>query len=126
MIKEMDELLHHWADQHRGRGLRQCSPLGRLVEFGGMPPRSNAPQASRDPLGLGDMDEAAWQVEQALRALDDEHQVLAHEHYRWGGYNDDKARRLGIARRTYYDRLDRLHAALLEQLQATHGQRARA
>ncbi|TFH84704.1 hypothetical protein EQG41_21015, partial [Billgrantia azerbaijanica] len=75
MIKEMDELLHHWADQHRGRGLRQCSPLGQLVEFGGIPPRSSAPKGSRDPLNLGDLDEAAWQVEQALRGLDDQHQT---------------------------------------------------
>ncbi len=71
MIKAMDELLQHWADQHRGQGMRQCSPLGRLVEFGGIPPRSGAPQGSRDPLNLGDMDELAWQVEQALQQLEE-------------------------------------------------------
>lgn len=119
MNKEMDELLHHWADQHRGRGLRQCSPLGALVEFGGMPPRSCNPKGSRDPLGLGEMDDAAWRIEQALRTLHDRHQVLAHEHYRWGGYSDDKSARLGIAKRTYYDRLDRLHDELRAALQAS-------
>ncbi|SHK37976.1 hypothetical protein SAMN05192556_102456 [Halomonas caseinilytica] len=112
MIAKMDELLKHWADQHRGQGMRQCSPIGRLVEFGGIPPRSSGPKGSRDPLNLGEMDELAWQIEQALQQLDDRHQVLAHEHYRWNGYSDEKARRLGIARRTYYDRLDRLHEAL--------------
>lgn len=126
MIKEMDELLHHWADQSRGRGLRQCSPIGQLVEFGGIPPRSSAPKTSRDPLGLGDMDEAAWQVEQALQTLDDQHQVLAHEHYRWGGYNDEKARHMGIAKRTYYDRLDSLHVVLKAALADRLGKRRRA
>lgn len=123
MIKDIDDLLHHWANQTRGRGLRQCSPLGRLVEFGGVPPRNTQPKGSRDPLALGDMDEAAWQVEQTLQALDDQDQVLAHEHYRWGGYNDQKAARLGIAERTYYDRLDRLHANLQARLQQNLRQR---
>jgi hypothetical protein len=108
----MDDLLKHWADQHRGMGLRQCSPIGRLVEFGGVPPRATGPQGSRDPLNLGEMDELAWQVEQALQRLEDKHQRLAHEHYRWNGYSDDKAKRLGLARQTYYDRLDRLHSEL--------------
>lgn len=117
MIKDIDDLLHHWAQQNRSGGMRQCSPLGKLVEFGGVPPRDTRPKGSRDPLALGDMDEAAWQVEQALQALDDQDQVLAHEHYRFGGYNDDKARRLGLAERTYYDRLDRLQANLQAQLQ---------
>ena len=112
MIARMDELLKHWADQHRGQGLRQCSPIGQMVEFGGIPPRAYGPKTSRDPLGLGEMDELAWQVEQALQRLEDKHQVLAHEHYRWNGYSDEKARRLGLARQTYYDRLQSLHEAL--------------
>ena len=126
MIKDIDDLPHHWANQTRGRGLRQCSPLGKLVEFGGVPPRNTQPKGSRDPLALGDMDEAAWQVEQALQALDDQDQVLAHEHYRWDGYSDEKAMRLGIARRTYYDRLDRLHRRLQEVLHLRLGKRRRA
>lgn len=124
MIKDIDDLLHHWASQSRARGMRQCSPLGKLVEFGGVPPRNTQPKGSRDPLALGDMDETAWQVEQALHALEDQDQVLAHEHYRWGGYSDDKALRLGIAKRTYYDRLDRLHQRLQEVLQARLSRRA--
>lgn len=112
MIKEMDELLQHWADQHRGGGMRQCSPLGQMVDFGGIPPRSSNPKGPRDPLNLGMMDEASWNVEQALRTLPGRYQQMAHEHYRHGGYSDEKARRLGIARRTYYDRLDRLHEVL--------------
>ncbi len=40
MIKEIDQLLQHWADQLKGRGMRQCSPLGRLAEFGGVMPPS--------------------------------------------------------------------------------------
>ena len=126
MIKEMDELLQHWADQHRGCGMRQCSPLGQMVEFGGIPPRSSNPKGSRDPLNLGTMDEASWQVEEALRSLTDQHQVMAHEHYRHGGYSDQKARRLGLARQTYYDRLQRLHEDLKAELQsrALRGRRA--
>lgn len=124
MIKEIEELLQHWAEQHRGRGMRQCSPIGACMEFGGIPPRSGNPQGSRDPLNLGDMDELGWQVEQALQQLEDQHQVIAHEHYRWNGYSDHKARRLGIARRTYYDRLDALHEALRAQLAKTLRRRA--
>ncbi len=126
MIKAMDEILQHWADQHRGQGMRQCSPLGQLVEFGGIPPRSSSPKGSRDPLNLGEMDDAAWQVEQALQQLEDKHQVLAHEHYRWNGYSDEKARRLGLARQTYYDRLQSLHEALLKVLRADHRKARRA
>lgn len=125
MIKEIDELLQHWADQLKGRGMRQCSPLGRLAEFGGVMP-SGGPKGSRDPLNLGDMDEASWEVQQALAGLSDEFQVLAHEHYLWNGYNDAKAKRLGMAERTYYDRLDRLHLLLREALQARKGKKHRA
>ncbi|MGP9764567.1 hypothetical protein ACT3UM_02415 [Halomonas sp. AOP13-D3-9] len=126
MIKEIDELLQHWADQQRGRGLRQCSPLGRLAEFKGVMPQGSGPKGSRDPLGLGELDELSWQVEQALRTLSDEDQVLAHEHYRWHGYNDAKAMRLGMAERTYYERLDRLHVRLKAVLRASFDKKHRA
>lgn len=125
MIKEIDELLQHWADQLGSRGMRQCSPLGRLAEFGGVMPGSG-PQGSRDPLGLGDMDELAWQVDCALHELVDPLQVMAHEHYRWNGYSDAKAKRLGIAERTYYDRLNKLHIDLREVLRHRSKQIRRA
>lgn len=123
MIKAMDELLQHWADQHRSRGARQSSPLGDVVEFGGVPPRASGPQRSRDPLGLGEMDDLAWQVEQALQPLPETLRTIAHEHYRWHGYSDEKARRLRLPRATYYDRLDRLHEALRDQLRSTLSRR---
>ena len=116
MITEMDELLQHWADQHRRRGHRQSSPLGIVVEFGGVPPRSSAPKGSRDPLGLGELDDAAWQVEQDLGKLSDKLQAIAHEHYRGHGYSDQKAQRLGMARQTYYDTLHRLHYELKQAM----------
>lgn len=116
MIKEIDQLLQHWADQINRRGNKQASPLAKVVEFGGMPPRSTNAMGCRDPLGLGDMDEAAWQVEQALGELPDKYQVMAHEQYRWNGYSDEKSRRLGMARQTYYDRLNRLHELLRDAL----------
>lgn len=118
MIKEIDQLLQHWADQLKGRGMRQCSPLGRLAEFGGVMP-SGGPKGSRDLLGLGDMDEAAWEVQKAVTQLGDELQVLAHEHYLWNGYSDAKAARLGMAERTYYDRLHRLHTEIKGALEAS-------
>jgi hypothetical protein len=121
----MDELLQHWADQLKGRGMRQCSPLGRLAEFGGVMP-SSGPKGSRDPLNLGDMDEASWEVQRAISTLSDEYQVLAHEHYLWNGYNDAKAKRLGLAERTYYDRLDRLHVRLRDALRASQDKKHRA
>lgn len=119
MITEIDELLQHWADQLKGRGMRQCSPLGRLAEFGGVMP-SGGPKGSRDLLGLGDMDDAAWQMQQAVNGLSDEFQVLAHEHYLWNGYNDAKAARLGLAERTYYDRLQLMHVRLRRALRENH------
>jgi hypothetical protein len=125
MIKAMDDLLRHWADQSKARGMRQCSPLGRLAEFGGVMP-SGGPRGSRDLMGLGDMDEAAWEVQQAISGMRDEHQVLVHEHYLWNGYNDAKAARLGLAERTYYDRLNKLHIELRELLRARNNQNCRA
>lgn len=119
MIKEIDELMQHWADQLKGRGMRQCSPLGRLAEFGGVMP-SSGPKGSRDLLGLGDMDDAAWLMQQAVSRLSAEYQVLAHEHYLWNGYNDAKAARLGLAERTYYDRLHRMHYELRQALRKSH------
>jgi len=122
MIKEIDQLLQHWADQLKGRGMRQCSPLGRLAEFGGVMP-SGGSKGSKDLMGLGDMDEAAWEVQQAVNGLSDELQVLAHEHYLWNGYNDAKAARLGLAERTYYDRLHKLHIELREHLRSRSKQK---
>lgn len=119
MIKEIDQLLQHWADQLKGRGIRQCSPLGRLAEFGGVMP-SGGPKGSRDLLNLGDMDDAAWEVQKAVNGLSAEYQVLAHEHYLWNGYNDAKAARLGLAESTYYDRLHRLHYEVKTALRANH------
>ncbi len=116
MIAEMDELLQHWADQHRRGGQRQSSPLGIVVEFGGVPPRSSAPKGSRDPLGLGELDDSAWQVEQGLARLSDKLQAIADEHYRQHGYSDEKARRLGMARRTYFDTVHRLHYELKQAM----------
>ncbi|GHC19348.1 hypothetical protein [Aidingimonas halophila] len=113
MIKQMDDLLIHWADQLRGKGMRQCSPIGKLVEFGGIPPRSTGAKGSRDPLNLGEMDEMSWAVDCALRSLNYRDQTMAHEHYRGHGYSDEKCRRLGMARQTYYDALQRLHENLL-------------
>ena len=115
MIKAMDDLLKHWADQSKSKGMRQCSPLGRLAEFGGVMP-SGGERGSRDLMGLGDMDEAAWEVQQAISGMKDEHQVLAHEHYLWNGYNELKAGRLGLTERTYYNRLNKLHIELREVL----------
>ncbi|WP_447956521.1 hypothetical protein [Vreelandella sp. EE7] len=125
MIKEIDQLLQHWADQLKGRGMRQCSPLGKLMEFQGVMP-SGGPKGSRDPLGHGDMDDASWEVQAALKTLEDRLQVLAHEHYLWNGYNDAKAQRLGLAERTYYDQLQRLHLDLREALRAKHKRSKRA
>ena len=124
MIKEIDQLLQHWADQLKGRGMRQCSPLGRLAEFGGVMP-SGGPKGSRDLLGLGDMDDAAWEVQKAVNDLSDELQVLAHEHYMWNGYNDAKAARIGLAERTLYDRLHELHIELSKQLRSRAKQKKR-
>ena len=125
MIKEIDQLLQHWADQLKGRGMRQCSPLGRLAEFGGVMP-SGGPKGSRDLLGLGDMDNAAWEVQKAVNGLGAEYQVLAHEHYLWNGYNDAKAARLGLAERTYYDRLHRMHYEIKQALKENHRRSKRA
>lgn len=126
MIKEMDELLQHWAEQHHRGGRGQRSPLAVAMEFGGVPPRASGPRGSRDLLNLGDMDNVSWEVETALRELDTRHQVMADEHYRDHGYTDAKALRLGMAKRTYYDALHALHSALKSQLKAKGERRCRA
>ena len=53
-----------------------------------------------------------------METLSNELQVLAWEHYHWDGYNEHKAQRLGLAERTYYARLDKLHIQLREALKA--------
>jgi hypothetical protein len=116
MIHEIDQLLEHWAEQHRRRGGRQQSALAVAMEFGGVAPRGSGPKGSRDLLNLGDLDNVAWEVEQALNVLDLRHQAVADEHYRRAGSVDVKALRLGMARRTYYDALHALHATLKQQL----------
>ena len=56
MIKAMDELLQHWADRLKGRGYASILTSGT---FGGVMPSSGL-KGSRDLLGIGDMDDAAW------------------------------------------------------------------
>lgn len=125
MIKAMDGLLKHWADQWKCRALRQCSPLGKLIEFKGVMP-DGAPKGSRDPLGHGEIDDLAWEVYEGVGCLTNELQVLAWEHYHWEGYNEHKAQRLGLTERTYYNRLNRLHIELREVLRGRSKQIRRA
>ena len=125
MIKAMDELLQHWSEQWKQRSMKQCSPLGKLIEFKGVMP-SSGKKGSRDPLGQGEIDDLAWEVYEGVRTLSNELQVLAWEHYHWEGYNEHKAQRLGLAERTYYDRLNRLHIELREALRARIKQPKRA
>lgn len=124
MIKEMDELLQHWADQHRREGRAQQSPLALAMEFGGIPPKASGPRGARDPLRIGEFDDVAWEIECAVKALDLNHQVIAREHYLDHGYNDEKARRLGMATSTYYDALHAMHLALKYQMRSKGRRRA--
>ncbi|WP_342594540.1 hypothetical protein AAGT95_16770 [Salinicola lusitanus] len=119
MIKEMDQLLNHWAEQHARRGGQPQSMLAQAIEFGGIPPRGTGPKKSRDLLNLGELDNVAWEVEQGLQRLEWHHQMMADEHYRDGGYSQAKCQRLQISSSSYYERLDRLHRKLKESLKDT-------
>lgn len=118
MISAMDHLLTHWADQHQRRARRPQTMLAQAMEFGGIPPRGSGASGSKDPLGLGELDSVAWEVEQALKRLRPLDQQMADEHYRDGGYSDAKCSRLQISRSSYYERLDRLHKRLQKALEA--------
>lgn len=119
MIKEMDQLLTHWAEQHARRGGRSKSMLAQAIEFGGIPPRGTGPKKSRDLLNVGELDNVAWEVEQGLQRLEWRDQSMADEHYRDGGYSQAKCQRLQISSSTYYERLHRLHLKLKEALEGT-------
>ncbi|RXE48718.1 hypothetical protein [Chromohalobacter israelensis] len=123
MITEIDQLLEHWAEQHRRGGGRPRTMLAQAIEFGGVPPRGGKPKGSVDPLGIGELDEVAWHVERALSRLDDQHQVLAHTHYRSAASPTVKSQRLGLAVRTYYDRLHLMHHLLKVEMKALNKRR---
>lgn len=124
MIKEIDQLLIHWAEQHARRGGRPQSMLAQAMEFGGIPPRGTGLKRSRDLLNLGELDNVAWEVEQGLKRLEWHHQAMADEHYRDGGYSEAKCRRLRISSSAYYERLERLHIKLREALRETASRRS--
>lgn len=123
MIKEMDQLLNYWAEQHARRGGNAPSMLAQAMEFGGIPPRGTGPKKSRDLLNLGELDNVAWEVEQGIKRLEWIDQMMADEHYRDGGYSQAKCQRLQISSSSYYERLDRLHRKLKVALQETASRR---
>jgi hypothetical protein len=139
MIEAMEDLLEHWGEQRRRKGLggSGASPLAGLMEWKGAPPRGEA--SSVVLLGGAGLDHVAAEVEAVLAELEakgnqaaplpgclvpSETQlvVLAEARY-W--------RQLTLAQQmvearceksAYYDRLQALHVALEKGLK----QRAKA
>jgi hypothetical protein len=138
MIQAMEDLLKHWGEQRRRKGLggTGASPLAGLMDWKGAPPRGEA--SSVVLLGGAGMDHVAAEVEAVLASLEAKGNqvaeagacgvvpaetqlvVLAEARY-W--------RQLPLAKQlaeakceksAYYDRVGALHAALEKGLKARH------
>jgi len=72
----------------------------------------------RDPTGAFDpnVDESAWEVDQAIRALPDYLNRSVVEFYLRNGTVDQKARAVGCAPRTLFDRIHMAHNHILDWL----------
>jgi hypothetical protein len=133
MIEAMEDLLEHWGEQRRRKGLggSGASPLAGLMEWKGAPPRGEA--SSVVLLGGAGLDHVAAEVEAVLAELEakgnqaapvpgcpvpSETQlvVLAEARY-WRQL--PLAKQLQEARcekSAYYERLDLLHSTLAQGL----------
>lgn len=112
MIPYIDTQLSIWGkaqinDVSRGLGYASVSPMFRDVKHGGV-------YGSAPPLGVSMTDrDNVEDTEQAVKRLDCLQRRLCIEYYVIGGTACDIAQRMGIAKRTLYDRLHALHQAMI-------------
>lgn len=115
MIPYIDAQMSAWGRwvvrrSSRGLGFPGVCPMFRDSRFGG------AYGASPPPgVVIGDISDIL-DTDAAVQRLDAPSRSLATEYYVVGGKGLDVAARLGIARRTMYDRIHALHQAMLGHL----------
>lgn len=94
------------ARSTHGLGYPRVSPMFQQMQHGGV-------YRSREPAGVC---EYVQDTDQAVQRLSAEDRVLCVEFYQRGGTGAAVARRLGLARRTLYNRIDSIHCAVLGHL----------
>ena len=117
MIDYIHVQLTLWAaaqrqDARKGLGYASVCPMFRDVKHGGV-------YGSAPPVGVMTITakENVADTAAAVARLDAPARQLVAEYYLVGGTGDEIAARLGLARRTLYDRLHMLHQALLGLIQ---------
>lgn len=97
-----------WASRHAARavGYPSSSPM-----FNQMP--SGDGYGSKEPFGIN---EYVQDTDKAVGRLPEADRAMCVEVYQVGGKSADVAARMGIAKRTLYDRIDRVHIAIMGHL----------
>lgn len=111
MIEYINVQLSVWgkwalARSTSGLGYPSVSPMWMQAQHGGV-------YASEVPCGVC---EYVHETDQAVQRLAAPDQALCVEFYQVGGSAVAVANRLGIARRTLYDRIDAVHRAVMGHL----------
>lgn len=99
-----------WAARQNSRGLGypSISPMFNQAQHGGS-------YGSQLPPGVCDC-EYVRETDQAVQRLPEADRALCVQLYQVGGTAKEVAQRLGCAVRTLYDRLDRVHRAVMGHL----------
>lgn len=115
MIPYVDTQLSMWgkwvvSKSAKGLGFSPISPMFKDMRHGGV-------YASQPPMGVT-LDSAVniSDTDAAVQRLDQVQRQLAYEFYVRSGKGVEVAARLGIAKRTLYDRINALHQAVLGHL----------
>lgn len=127
MIKEIEQLMMHWGEQTRERGLGGGlgSQLGALIEWGGAPPRSTPGSRILDGGGTG-LDPMATAIDVAVAQLQRTPGQAALARLATQRYCElvpvrEQMRAAGIAEgaeRTYRNWVQRLHTQVMSILMA--------
>lgn len=97
----------HGSDSRRGLGWPSVSPMFRDVKHGGV-------YGSTPPIGVSMTDrENIADTAAAVARLEAGKRQMVVEYYVVGGTGEEVAARLGMAKRTLYDRMHSLHQELL-------------
>lgn len=115
MIEYIHTQLSIWgkwslANATKGIGYSPVSPMFKGARHG-------EGYGSNPPPGISiDCADSIRDTDSAVSRLGREQKLLCVEYYVRGGRNEDVAARLGIAKRTLYDRLHAVHQSLLGHL----------
>lgn len=119
MIVYVNSLLSAWGrwanrGADGGTGWPSCSSMFKDL------PEGHGAYGSKLPLGVGDQSSECEVTDRAVHRLKDQDGrlfALAVEFYKVGGTGADIAARLGIAKRTMYDRVDLLHQKVMGNIE---------